>query len=81
MRIRIQMGDPKNHIFFHIMLFRVKGRNLCVAKIPEVSQEVKMKDLTQGAQSSLLATLIPLLLNVAQSKSVYNGSSNFSWFT
>lgn len=29
------------------------------AKVPKVSQEVKMEDLIQGAQSSLLATLDP----------------------
>lgn len=38
------------------------------AKVPKISQEVKMEDLTQGVHSLLLATLVAPLLNVAQSK-------------
>lgn len=51
------------------------------ANVPKIFQEVKIKDLIQSAQSSLLAILVPLMLKVSQSNSVYDDSSNFSGFT
>ena len=54
---------------------------MCLQKYLKYLQEVNIEDLIQSAASSLLETLDPLLLNVAQSNSVYDDSSSFNCFT
>lgn len=55
-------GLQRLNFFFHIMLFPVKGRSLCVCKVIWNIPRSKNGVSNPGAQSSVLATLIPLLM-------------------
>lgn len=62
------METPKTDLFLISCCFLLWEAVNVFAKVTKISQEVKIKDLIQGAQSSFLATLFPPLLNVAQYK-------------
>lgn len=68
-KIQTQIETLKTDLFFFISCWFLlqEGVNVFV-KVPKISQEVKIKDIIQGAQYSFLAILFPPLLNVVQSK-------------